>query len=218
MHQYIVPLIAFLATSIVFTLTPGLDTVMILRTAAGDGRKMGMGAVCGIAIGLGIWGLAAALGLTALLEASKTAFFLLKCAGAVYLTWLGLHSLIRPRTSFATEIKKVSPRVSKIKTGPFGIGIRRGLMTDLLNPKAGIFIMTFFPQFIPPHTNVALFTLIMTAIQMILAFLWLSLLVILTVPLGGILKKPAVVKCLDRLSGIVFIGFGIKIFMTRNPI
>ncbi|WP_264779019.1 LysE family translocator, partial [Gluconobacter sphaericus] len=96
MHPYLIPLLTFAAAAGVFTITPGLDTAMTLRTATTSGWKAGLAAVVGICLGLGIWGLAAAFGLAALLAASETAFTVVKWAGALYLAWLGIGLILPP--------------------------------------------------------------------------------------------------------------------------
>ncbi|MBS1098004.1 LysE family translocator [Gluconobacter sphaericus] len=209
MHPYLIPLLTFAAAAGVFTITPGLDTAMTLRTATTSGWKAGLAAVVGICLGLGIWGLAAAFGLTALLAASETAFTVVKWAGALYLAWLGIGLILHPRTSLgAAEAVPVQADAR----APF----RRGLLTNLLNPKVGIFYMTFMPQFIPPHVNVKEFSLLLTAIQALLSFAWLALLVVLTVPLGRFLSSATVVRRMDRLTGSIFLAFSLKLALSRR--
>ncbi|MFT9222422.1 LysE family translocator [Gluconobacter oxydans] len=209
MHPYLIPLLTFAAAAAVFTITPGLDTAMTLRTATTSGWKAGLAAVVGICLGLGIWGLAAAFGLTALLAASETAFMVVKWAGALYLAWLGIGLILHPRASLGTA--ETVPVHDDARAA-----FRRGLLTNLLNPKVGIFYMTFMPQFIPPHVNVKEFSLLLTAIQAILSFSWLALLVALTVPLGRFLSSPVVVRRMDRLTGGIFIAFSLKLALSRR--
>ncbi|MXV36076.1 MULTISPECIES: LysE family translocator [unclassified Saccharibacter] len=215
LHHYVVPLAAFAVAALVFTITPGLDTVMILRTAAADGRRCAAGAILGIGAGLSLWGIGAVFGLTALLAASATAFMAVKFAGALYLAWMGIGLLFRPRSGLTAPEGQTSDH--KQSTHPFWMGFQRGLLTDILNPKVGIFVITFFPQFIPHHVDMALFTLLQAFIQVVLSVLWLGLLVLLTVPLAGFFNRPTVMRRLDRLTGLIFIGFGAKLFMTHNP-
>lgn len=211
MHPYLIPLLTFAAAAAVFTITPGLDTAMTLRTATTSGWKAGLAAVVGICLGLGLWGLAAAFGLTALLTASETAFTIVKWAGALYLAWLGIGLILHPRSSLGTGEAAV----------PAGhddayVAFRRGLLSNLLNPKVGVFYMTFMPQFIPPHVNVQEFSLLLTGIQAALSFSWLALLVAMTVPLGRFLSSPVVVRRMDRLTGSIFLAFSLKLALSRR--
>ncbi|MBS1029048.1 LysE family translocator [Gluconobacter albidus] len=209
MHPYLIPLLTFAAAAAVFTITPGLDTAMTLRTATTSGWKAGLAAVVGICLGLGIWGLAAAFGLTALLAASETAFTVVKWAGALYLAWLGIGLILHPRASLGTA--GAAPVHDDARAA-----FRRGLLTNLLNPKVGIFYMTFMPQFIPPHVNVKEFSLLLTAIQAVLSFSWLALLVAMTVPLGRFLSSTTVVRRMDRLTGSIFLAFSLKLALSRR--
>lgn len=209
MHPYLIPLLTFAAAAAVFTITPGLDTAMTLRTATTSGWKAGLATVVGICLGLGIWGLAAAFGLTALLAASETAFTVVKWAGALYLAWLGIGLILHPRASLGAA--DASPVHDDARTA-----FRRGLLTNLLNPKVGIFYMTFMPQFIPPHVNVKEFSLLLTAIQTVLSFSWLALLVAMTVPLGRFLSNTTVVRRMDRLTGSIFLAFSLKLALSRR--
>ncbi|WP_283091733.1 LysE family translocator [Gluconobacter sphaericus] len=86
----------------------------------------------------------------------------------------------------------------------------------MLNPKVGIFYMTFMPQFIPPHVNVKEFSLLLTAIQALLSFAWLALLVVLTVPLGRFLSSATVVRRMARLTGSIFLAFSLKLALSRR--
>ncbi|HEV7383869.1 MAG TPA: LysE family translocator, partial [Phenylobacterium sp.] len=133
---------AYVVAAGVLTLTPGLDTALVLRTAAVEGPKRAGLAALGIIGGCLVWGAAVALGLGALLAASSLAFTVLKWAGAAYLVWLGLNLILKPRDKF--ELSNGAPSAG----GDF-IWMRRGLLTNLLNPKVGVFYISFLPQFLP---------------------------------------------------------------------
>ena len=203
-------LIAFVAAATLMTLTPGLDTAMVLRTSAAEGRRSGAAAAAGIALGLMIWGTGAAFGLTALLAASRFAFVVVKWAGAAYLAWLGLKLLLKPR---GTWTDAAAPGAGA--SGGWPQAFRRGLLSNLLNPKVGVFYITFLPQFIPHGYNVALVSLLLTSIHVVLGLAWLSVLVALTAPLGRWLRRGPVVQALDRLTGAVFIGFGVRLALSE---
>lgn len=213
---YPTALLVFALASVIFAMTPGLDTVMILRTSTREGHRAGIGAVLGVGLGLAVWGVTAAFGLAALITASQTAFNTLKYAGALYLGWLGIQSFMRPRTSLETENNTLSEVPKGAGCDLFWSGLRRGFLSNLLNPKVGVIVLTLYPQFIPHHVDVAVFTLCMTAIQAVTSSLWLALLVFLTIPLGRFLKRPNIVRWSDRLAGLIFIGFGIKLVTSHN--
>jgi RhtB (resistance to homoserine/threonine) family protein len=205
----LLPLLTFIAAAALLTITPGADTAMVLRTAAARGQRSGAAAALGIGLGCLFWGVGAALGLTALLAASELGFTVLKTLGAAYLLWLGLNLLRHPRHS-------LSPLAGQ-QAGGLWPAFRRGLLTNMLNPKVGIFYITFLPQFIPQGVNVAAFSLLLAAIHVLLSLLWFSLLIALTLPLGAFLSRPRTVKTLDRITGCVFTGFGLKLALTHRP-
>ena len=209
-------LLAFAAAAGVLTLTPGVDTAMVLRASAAQGPRSGMAAAIGICLGCLVWGAGAAFGLTALLAASKLAFTIVKWLGATYLAWLGLKLIVKPRASFTETAanERTSSERASVQPG-WPASFRRGLLTNLLNPKVGVFYITFLPQFIPPGYNVAAISLLLAGVHALMGLVWLSVLVALTVPLGRFLRQARVVKALDRLTGVVFVGFGVRLALTK---
>ena len=148
-------LLLFIAAAGVLTITPGVDTAMVLRTSAAAGPRAGAAASLGICLGLLAWGAGAAFGLTALLAASAPAFTLVKWAGAAYLLFLGARLILKPRTSLAADTA-VGGAVTRRGTAD---AFQRGFLSNILNPKVGIFYVTFLPQFIPHGVNIAAFSL-----------------------------------------------------------
>lgn len=208
----LLPLLAFVAAAGVLTITPGVDTAMVLRSSASSGPRAGAAAGLGICAGLFVWGAGAAFGLTALLAASTVAFTIVKWAGAAYLVYLGAKLLAKPRTALDAPSKAPGEGGGK---GGAADALRRGFLTNILNPKVGVFYVTFLPQFVPHGVNVAAFSLLLAAVHVLLTLAWFSLLIALTVPLGRFLAKPPVVRALDRLTGGVFVAFGAKLALTQ---
>jgi threonine/homoserine/homoserine lactone efflux protein len=204
----LLPLLAFVAAAFVLTITPGVDTAMVLRSSTSGGPKAGIAAGLGICGGLCLWGMGAAFGLTALLAASELAFTVVKWLGAAYLVYLGLKLLMKPRTALAATAAEAGapPRQADVMDA-----LKRGFFTNILNPKVGVFYVTFLPQFIPHGASVAAFSLLLAAIHVLITLVWFALLIALTIPLGRFLSRPRVVKALDRLTGCVFLGFGAKL-------
>jgi threonine/homoserine/homoserine lactone efflux protein len=211
-------LIAFSAAAFLLTITPGLDTALTLRTATVEGPKRAALAVAGIAIGCLTWGAVVALGLGALLKASVLAFTILKWAGAAYLVWLGLGMILKPRDRF--EIETDGPSGPQSRRGGDFTWMRRGLLTNLLNPKVGIFYISFLPQFLPASVvggvAAAPFIFLLAAIHALIGGLWLGCLIAATRPIAGLLRKAAVVRWLDRVTGGVFLGFGVRLALERR--
>ena len=201
---------AFTLAAGLLTLTPGLDTALVLRTAAVEGPKRAGFAALGIVAGCLAWGAAVALGLGALLQASALAFTVLKWAGAAYLVWLGINLILKPRNSFEVSTGGAA------SPGGDTTWMRRGFLSNMLNPKMGVFYVSFLPQFLPHGVPAAPFMLGLTAIHVMLGVIWLGLLIAATQPLARVLKRQAVVRWLDRVTGGVFLGFGLKLALERR--
>ena len=202
-------LIAFSIAAGLLTITPGLDTALVLRTAAVDGAKPAWRAAVGIFLGTLIWGAAVAFGLGALFAASRLTFEVLKWAGAAYLVWLGFHLILRPRDGF-----DVGHSVPSARSG--GAWLWRGLFTNLLNPKVGVFYASFLPQFVPAHVPAAPFMFGLACLHVLISVAWFAALIGATRPIAGALQKADVVRWLDRLTGGVFVGFGVRLAFERR--
>lgn len=198
-------LIAFTLAAALLTVTPGLDTALVLRTAAAEGARRAFAASLGICLGCLAWGALVAVGLGMLLQASELAYLALKWAGACYLLYLGIRLLLARRAE--AEGAEPPPRAN---------WFLRGLLTNLLNPKVGAFYVSFLPQFIPAGASVPSTTLLLAAIHAALGLLWFALLIGATRPLARALRNPALVRGLDRATGIVLIFFGLRLAFGRQ--
>lgn len=201
--------LAFSAAAALLTIAPGLDTALVLRTAAVEGPRRAFLAGLGICLGCLVWGLAASAGLGALLVFSRVAFNVVRWLGAGYLLYLGLQLLLRKRSPASPDPGQadgVSPR------GWFV----RGLLTNLLNPKVGVFYLTFLPQFVPPGVPVTPFSVLLASIHAAEGLLWFGFLIALTRPLSAWLSRPAVVTTLDRTTGLLLVGFGARLVLSRS--
>jgi threonine/homoserine/homoserine lactone efflux protein len=200
-------LIAFVAAASLLTITPGLDTAIVLRTAALEGPRRAAMAALGVVCGCLAWGAGVALGLGVLLAASSLAYTVLKWAGAAYLAWLGVKLMLRPRSQFDLAAG-AAPNS--------GGWWRRGFLTNLLNPKVGVFYVSFLPQFVPPHVAAGPLIFLLAAIHGVLGALWFAALIAATSPLKRWLQHGAVVRWLDRVTGAVFVGFGLRLALDRR--
>ncbi|MFI4891247.1 MAG: LysE family translocator [Steroidobacterales bacterium] len=195
-------LIAFTAAASLLTVTPGLDTALVLRTATAEGARPAALSAAGIVIGCFGWAIMVALGLGALLAASPIAYTVLRAAGACYLLVVGFGLLRHPRREF-------------LEAGPNRRGAQRraaftrGALTNLLNPKVGIFYVSFLPQFVPAGVAAGAFMLLLGAIHAALGIAWFACLITATQPVARLLRRPTVVTSLDRLTGTLFIAFGL---------
>jgi threonine/homoserine/homoserine lactone efflux protein len=199
-------LITFTLAAALLTVTPGLDTALVLRTAAAEGARRAFAAALGICLGCLAWGALVAVGLGVLLEASTLAYLALKWIGAAYLLYLGFRMVLVARGEAGTDEAPPPPRSN---------WFLRGLLTNLLNPKVGAFYVSFLPQFVPAGADVPATTLLLAAIHAGLGLLWFLLLIGATRPLARALRDPRLVRALDRLTGGVLIFFGLKLAFDR---
>jgi threonine/homoserine/homoserine lactone efflux protein len=208
MQSVTTSLVAFTAAASLLTITPGLDTALVLRTAATAGPRRAALAGAGIASGCFVWATAVALGLGALLAASEFGYAVLRWSGAAYLVWIGYKMLRYPRRSFLAAGRG---------TGGGREAFARGFLTNLLNPKVGIFYVSFLPQFVPEGASVVRYILLLGAIHATLGLLWFACLIIATHPLARYLGRPRVVQTMDRLTGGVFVAFGVGLALESRP-
>lgn len=202
-------LLAFTATAALLTITPGLDTALVLRTAAAEGARRAMLAAVGIALGCLGWGLLVGAGLGALLAASQLAYEVLRWVGALYLFYLGLKLIRAPRQNLdLPESDAGSP------TQPNWL--LRGFLTNMLNPKVGVFYVSFLPQFIPAGASVLGWSVLLASIHNVLGLIWFGALVAATRPLLDALRRPGVMCWLDRLTGGLFLVFGLRLALDAR--
>jgi threonine/homoserine/homoserine lactone efflux protein len=211
----LVSVAAFTAAAVLIVLLPGPDTLVVVRNLMAGGRRLGVLAALGVLAGLVVWVVAATLGLSALLTASHDAYLAVRIAGALYLGWMGVATLrARPHgnaaaPSPATEADGASRR--RRRRGLVGSGFTAGLLTDLLNPKVGVFFMSFLPGFIPSGASVAGMSLLLGGIFIVLTACYCAALVALSGPVMRWLADGPVRRWVDRVTGLVLIGFGVRL-------
>ena len=201
-------LFAFSLASVLMAITPGVDTALVLRTAAAEGPARAALVSLGIVCGCLTWGATVALGLGALLQAYPPAFEAIKLAGAAYLSWLGLKLLLVRRGGAAGETRTRRQGVIAC--------MRRGYVTNVLNPKAGLFYMSFLPQFVHPSMPATSFTLILAGLHAIISLAWFVLLTAFTRSVARVLQAPPVILWLDRIMGTLFLMFGMKLALEHG--
>ena len=203
--------IASFAVIVAFlTLTPGLDTALILRTSLLAGRRPAWAVALGIQAGTLVWGLVTATGLSALLTASQVAYEVLRWAGVAYLIWMGGRMLWHSRDSRADDAAQPGPA-----DAGWAAAFRRGLLTNLLNPKVGAFYVAVLPQFMPEGVPHAVMGVLLAGVHGCQGLVWSAVLIGFTGIVRGWLRRPAVKRALDRLTGLVVIGFGLRLAVQQ---
>ena len=236
--------LGFTALVAVLTVVPGLDTAVVLRGALSHSRGYGLATVIGIVTGLLVWGAAAGAGATAVLAASRTAYRVLSLAGALYVMWMGVSMLVRsfrgaggwrgravagPRTALdsapektraARAVEPTAPveRLPACASGRPGASLWRGwgvgLITDLLNPKAGVFYLATIPQFMAAGVPPLLMGVLLAAVHGLCCLIWLGALVLgasWLAPRMGAASGDVLERWTDRVTGMVLIGFGTRL-------
>ena len=199
----------FLATAVALNLTPGQDTFYIVGRTISQGRSAGIASVLGIATGSVIHTLAAAVGLSALLATSASAFFAIKLAGAVYLIYLGTRLLLTRAPS------------SSIPAGPSSVKIgavyRQSLLTNVLNPKVALFFLALMPQFIASDSANKFSAFITLGLCFVTTgTIWCFCLTLMASQVWERLRKAkGLTEILNRLAGAIFVALGIRLATTR---
>lgn len=188
------------------TVTPGLDTALVLRAALTRGRREAAATAAGIVAGLLVWGGAAAAGVSALLTASDVAFDVLRYAGAAYLVWLGARLLVKAVRGTDIGLEPAdAPPASAWRAARIGLG------TNLLNPKVGVFYVALLPQFVPAGSDPLAVGLLLAAVHGLLSVLWFALLIGLAGVLARWLRRPRTVRAIDGVTGAALFGFGVRL-------
>ncbi|HEX4249373.1 MAG TPA: LysE family translocator [Pseudonocardia sp.] len=198
-------LLAFTGVAAFMTVSPGPDFAMVVRRSIAGGRWHGIACMLGVTSGLCAWGVASAVGITALVAASRLAYDALRIAGAVYLCVLGVRAW-RERGGSGSAPGD-SPEVS---VGPGALAsFRSGLFTNVLNPKVGVFYLSLLPAFLPQGLPVLPGTLLLVAIHVALGVLWLSLIATMVDRARAWFRRERVRRAVRRVTGGVLIGFGV---------
>ncbi|GLY49574.1 LysE family translocator [Lentzea sp. NBRC 102530] len=191
-------LLSFTLVALLTVITPGLETLLVLRTALLVGRRAAMGVVVGSTLGCLVWATAGLVGLTALLQASALAYDIVRWLGAAYLIYLGGKALWNSRRP--VEVDEPAP-VPSVRAA-----VRVGLLTNLLNPKPGVFYISLLPQFLP--VGQPAWGGVLVAIHLGIGLLWFPVLISAAARTRAFLLRQRIL--LDRLSATALIAFGLK--------
>ncbi len=206
----LLPFASFTLASVLIVLLPGPDSLVVVRGLVRGGRRGGATTAAGVLGGLVVWVGATALGLSALLQASRLGYDALKIAGACYLVWIGVRSLLSVRRSAAVVAAEGDgPMAPAPLLG--GSGLAAGFVTDLLNPKVGVFFVSFLPGFVPHGYSVGWTTFALGAWFAVLTALYFVGLIALSGTVSAWMRSPGIRRRLDALTGLVLVGFGVRL-------
>jgi threonine/homoserine/homoserine lactone efflux protein len=210
----LVEFLSFTLASVLIVLLPGPDSLVVVRGLVRDGRRGGATTAVGVLCGLVVWVCATALGLSALLQASEVGYDALKIVGACYLIWIGARSLLSLRRPAA----EVAAEVAAEGDGPMapapllgGSGFVAGFVTDLLNPKVGVFFVSFLPGFVAEGYPVGWTTFALGTWYAVLTALYFLGLIALSGTVSSWMRSPRVRRRLDAVTGIVIVAFGVRL-------
>lgn len=207
-------LLLFISVTLVLTVTPGVDTFLIVRNVLRGGCRDGVITGVGICSGLLVHATLSVLGISLVLVRSAAVFNCVKLAGAAYLIWLGLSGIIaaargnghkHTMSDAATRGNVVALR-----------SLREGLLSNLLNPKSSAFFLAFFPQFIQHGDHVLQKSMVLVAIQVTMGMAWLALLSLMLSRANSLFARSAVRRRLAALSGVVLIALGLRLCLERR--
>lgn len=204
-------ILAFVLVASLLVMSPGPNGVLIAKTVPTSGRMAGFANVAGFVTGFYLHGAMAILGISIILVQSATAFAIVKYLGAAYLCWIGLKSLM----AVWRGIETAGPVKKAARKRTLANAYVEGLLTNALNPKVSMFYLAAFPQFITlgETTPLASFTLVF--IHSMINAVWFGAMVLVLSRLTAIARNGAFQRWLKGITGVVFIGFGLKLATYR---
>ena len=212
-------LVTFALVSVALTLVPGPDMMFVIRSGL-QGRRPAIAAALGAATAALAWGAAAAFGVAALLQHSARAFEIVRLAGAAYLIALGLRALWVSRPRPRRRAEPAAAPAAQPSARPDGgrrawRAFAQGAGIDLLNPKTGLFYVAVLPQVIPPGMPVLRSTLLFAVVDATVAGALMVVVAALAVALLRWLRRPAVNRWLERVTGACMVGLGVRTALER---
>jgi threonine/homoserine/homoserine lactone efflux protein len=204
-------LLTFLPVAALLSVTPGVATAIVVRSAIRGGRRHAFYATAGNSFGVLAWGCFAAIGIAAIVATSAAAFTAVKWAGALVLVAMGVHSLLgRSGLVDTGDAAEAGPAVSD------RAALRDGLLTSVSNPKLAVFFVALFPQFVPPGAPVLPSALLMAATIVAFDLIWYSTLAYVVARARRALKAGPWPARLERTTGAVLVALGVRLALERR--
>ena len=201
-------LLPFVGVAAVVIVTPGVDMALVARNALLHGRDAGLATAIGVNVGVAAWAIAAAVGVAAIVRASAEVFLTLKLLGAAYLIVLGIRALFERARRNEDEPTPLPPTTVE--------ALRQGVISNVLNPKIGLFFTALLPQFASDDAGL-LELLTLGAVFNVMGIVWLATYALALARGRELLRRPRIRALMDRITGVVLIGLGVRIALERRP-
>jgi threonine/homoserine/homoserine lactone efflux protein len=200
-------LLLFTGVAALIIVIPGPDTALVTKNAVLHGRRAALGTAVGVTTGLALWTLASAVGIASLLRSSEVAFTVVKLLGAAYLVWLGVQALLTARR------RHHGPGIARDGRPELTAraAARQGVLSNLSNPKIAALFTSLLPQFVVPGGSVLVPSLLLGGLFAAMTLVWLVGYALAAVKASSVLERPRVAAAIDRLTGLVLIGLGIRL-------
>lgn len=196
---------AFTIVAVLLVVTPGPDMALVTRNTLRRGRRAALLTAMGILAGVLVWTAASALGLGALLATSSIAFTVVKLAGAAYLVYLGIRTLLALRHPISDS------RSREVDASGKGSPFREGLLSNLLNPKIAVLFTSLISQFVSPGPSAAVESLALAGIFFLVGSIWICTFALVASAAAAWLRRPRIKRALDAITGVVFVGLGARL-------
>ncbi|WP_047155455.1 LysE family translocator [Aneurinibacillus tyrosinisolvens] len=203
-HYYL-----FMLTTLLIAITPGADTVLVTKNTLAQGKRVGLKTVVGICTGIIIHELLAILGLSAIIASSVLLFEFVKYAGAAFLIYMGISTLFSKKKNITAHIT-TSGKTSKSSS------FLQGVFSNVLNPKAVIFFVSFLPQFIVRGENTLLQMFLLGVVPVFITLIWLVIYVYLIDYVRIWFNKPSFQSAFQRITGFMLITLGMKLVFEKR--
>ena len=201
---------AFALTVLIIVMVPGQGVAMVLRQSILSGKEAAFYSVMGNSSGLIIWGVLSGVGLSAIFQASPTAFNILKWAGVIYLTILSIQTLLQLKNEAGKFEFETGNRA---KT--FGPAFRIGITTNLTNVKAAVFSVGLVPQFVPKGFSLGWGIFILCCFWAVISMSWYSLMITVVDKSSKWIQQPRIRRALTAFSAIGIAVLAIGLAFTR---
>jgi threonine/homoserine/homoserine lactone efflux protein len=202
-------LLAFAGVSLLLAITPGPDMAVVTKNALAHGRRGVVLTTSGIGLALVVWVTATAVGLSALLRTSGEVLVALKIVGAGYLAYLGIRALLESRQPPSDLLAGAPP------AAPAHAVFRQGFLSAITNPKLGVFFVTFLPQFVLPGQAVLPRLLELGVTFAAIGWTWMNAYGFFVTRLRELITAPRVRRWMQRVTGVVLLGFGARLALER---